>query len=262
VAAKAPAAKPKKVAAAADGFVIEARRVTKSYDTGKLAVDALRGLDLKVRRGEVLSVMGPSGCGKTTLLNCLSGLDDVTEGSVLIEGKDIARLNDDTRTDFRARRMGFVFQAYNLMPVLTAAENVELPLLLAGVAPAEAREKAHAALRTMNLSKWEDHKPAEMSGGQQQRVAIARALVNDPAILWADEPTGNLDTANALKVIDLLLGVGRSRRQTIVLVTHDPKVGARADRVVMMDSGRIVGEEKGEGTGPAPAEKKATATRA
>jgi putative ABC transport system ATP-binding protein len=240
--------------------VIEARAVSKSYDTGKLTVDALRGINLKVKRGEVVSVMGPSGCGKTTLLNCLSGLDDVTAGNVIIEGKDIARLDDDTRTDFRARRMGFVFQAYNLMPVLTAAENVELPLLLGDVSSAQARKKAHEALETMALLKWKDHKPAEMSGGQQQRVAIARALVNDPAILWADEPTGNLDTPNALKVIDMLLGVGRSRHQTIVLVTHDPKVGARADRVVTMDSGRILGEEKGDAAkGPPPTLKRSEA---
>ncbi|HLF05938.1 MAG TPA: ATP-binding cassette domain-containing protein, partial [Thermoplasmata archaeon] len=143
MAARTNPGKPKRTAPTGDGYVIEARAVSKSYDTGKLTVDALRGVDLKVRRGEVVSVMGPSGCGKTTLLNCLSGLDDVTAGNVIIEGKDIARLDDDTRTDFRARRMGFVFQAYNLMPVLTAAENVELPLLLGDVSPAKARAKAH-----------------------------------------------------------------------------------------------------------------------
>ena len=228
-----------------DGVVIEARGLTKNYETGKLTVEALRGVDLRVNRGEVVAIMGPSGCGKTTLLNCLSGLDDVSAGSVRVEGKEIARMDDDARSDFRALRMGFVFQNYNLMAVLTALENVELPLLLTGGDRGTARTKAMEALETMGLKGREHHRPAELSGGQQQRVAIARSIVNSPAILWADEPTGNLDTQTALKVIELLLQVNERTGQTVVMVTHDINVGNRSHRILRMDSGRIIGEEQG-----------------
>jgi len=233
-------------AAAQGEIVIECQRVTKTYETGKVAVEALRGVDLRVGRGEVVAVMGPSGCGKTTLLNCLSGLDDVSAGSVRIEGKEIARMDDNQRSDFRALRMGFVFQNYNLMPVLTAIENVELPLLLTGASRAEARKRAHESLKIMGLDGRESHRPAELSGGEQQRVAIARSIVNAPAILWADEPTGNLDTQTALKVIELLLQVNARTGQTVVMVTHDPNVGRRSHRILRMDSGVMVAEEAGE----------------
>lgn len=236
-----------KVGGAAQGeIVIECERVSKTYETGKIAVEALRGVDLRVGRGEVVAVMGPSGCGKTTLLNCLSGLDDVSAGSVVIEGREIARMDDNQRSDFRALRMGFVFQNYNLMPVLTAIENVELPLLLTGASRAEARTRAHESLKVMGLEGRETHRPAELSGGEQQRVAIARSIVNAPAILWADEPTGNLDTQTALKVIELLLQVNARTGQTVVMVTHDPNVGRRSHRILRMDSGVMVAEETGE----------------
>ena len=233
-------------AAAQCEIVIECERVSKTYETGKISVEALRGIDLRVGRGEVVAVMGPSGCGKTTLLNCLSGLDDVSAGSVRIEGKEIARMDDNQRSDFRALRMGFVFQNYNLMPVLTAIENVELPLLLTGASRADARTRAHESLQVMGLEGREGHLPAELSGGEQQRVAIARSIVNSPAILWADEPTGNLDTQTALKVIELLLRVNARTGQTVVMVTHDPNVGKRSHRILRMDSGLMVTEEIGE----------------
>jgi putative ABC transport system ATP-binding protein len=237
---------PNEGMAARDGVVIACQDVRKTYEAGKIAVEALRGVDLSVGRGEVVAIMGPSGCGKTTLLNCLSGLDDVSTGSVRIEGKEIARMDDNARSDFRALRMGFVFQNYNLMPVLTAAENVELPLLLTGATRADARKRAHEALQVMGLDGREEHRPAELSGGEQQRVAIARSIVNSPAILWADEPTGNLDTQTALKVIALLLQVNARTGQTVVMVTHDPNVGRRSHRILRMDSGVMVGEETGE----------------
>jgi len=233
-------------AAARNEIVIECEKVDKTYETGKISVEALRGIDIRVGRGEVVAVMGPSGCGKTTLLNCLSGLDNVSAGSVRIEGREIARMDDNQRSDFRALRMGFVFQNYNLMPVLTAIENVELPLLLTGASRAEARKRAHESLKVMGLEGRETHRPAELSGGEQQRVAIARSIVNAPAILWADEPTGNLDTQTALKVIELLLQVNARTGQTVVMVTHDPNVGRRSHRILHMDSGTMVSEESGE----------------
>src|SRR5712664_2247455 len=174
--------------------MVEAQSVWKVYQTGTLKVEALRGVDLGVRKGEMLAVMGPSGCGKTTLLNCLSGLDDLSKGIVEIEGVDLAKMSDDQKSQFRARRMGFIFQAYNLLPVLTAQENVELPLLLAGVSESDAKVAALDALKMVGLEEWRSHKPMELSGGEQQRVTIARALVNKPAIVWGDEPTGNLDS--------------------------------------------------------------------
>ena len=239
------ASKESGIAARRD-VVIECHDVRKTYETGKIAVEALRGVDLRVGRGEVVAVMGPSGCGKTTLLNCLSGLDDVSTGSVLIESKEIARMDDNQRSDFRALRMGFVFQNYNLLPVLTAIENVELPPLLTGASRAEARRRAHESLQVMGLEGREAHRPAELSGGEQQRVAIARSIVNSPAILWADEPTGNLDTQTALKVIELLLQVNARTGQTVMMVTHDPNVGRRSHRILRMDSGVMVSEDTGE----------------
>ena len=174
--------------------IVEAQTVVKSYDTGKVEVQALRGVSVSVQPGEMVAVMGPSGCGKTTLLNCLSGLDRIDSGEVLIEGTALSAMSDDERTDYRARHMGFVFQFYNLMPVLTAVENVELPLLVSRVPAGEARRRALACLEMVGLGERATHLPEELSGGQRQRVTIARALVNGPAIVWADEPTGDLDT--------------------------------------------------------------------
>ena len=219
--------------------IVEARQVMKTYKTGHVTVQALRGVDLTVERGEMVAVMGPSGCGKTTLLNCLSGIDDITRGEVLIEGRDLTRMTDAARTDHRARRMGFIFQAYNLLPVLSAVENVELPLLVTGQRNGAARDKALRALRLVGLEEWAAHKPPELSGGQQQRVTIARALVNDPAIVWADEPTGNLDSENTMSVMALLTHLNEVLGQTYVIVTHDARVGDLAHRVVRMENGVI-----------------------
>jgi ABC-type lipoprotein export system ATPase subunit len=225
------------------GSIVEARNVHKTYDTGTLAVRALQGVTFSVRRGEMVAIMGPSGCGKTTLLNCLSGLDAIDEGDVLIEGVSLASMHDRARTDYRAHRMGFVFQFYNLMPVLTAVENVELPLLVARVGAREARAKALTALDMVGLRDRASHVPDELSGGQRQRVTIARALVNDPAIVWADEPTGDLDSENADEIVALMRTLNRERGLTFLIVTHDIGVGRATDRIVRMVDGRIVDEE-------------------
>jgi len=219
--------------------IIESRRLVKTYDTGKLRVEALRGIDLRVEKGEMVAIMGPSGCGKTTLLNCLSGLDDVTSGKVLVEGVDLTRLDDNSKTDYRARNMGFVFQFYNLLPVLSAVENVELPLLVSGIRPSEARVRAMDTLDMVGLRRWAEHRPAELSGGQRQRVTIARALVNEPKIVFADEPTGDLDTRTSDEVMDVICRLNQENEQTFILVTHNPEVGERAHRIIRMDSGLI-----------------------
>ncbi len=223
--------------------IIEARGVVKTYDIGALQVRALRGVDLAVARGEMVAVMGPSGCGKTTLLNTLSGLDDLTAGAVFIEDAPLQDMSDRERTRYRAERMGFVFQFFNLLPVLSAVENVELPLLLAGAKTGEARAKAVAALELVGLTDEKQKRPAELSGGQQQRVSIARALVNEPALVWGDEPTGSLDSETSAEVMDLLCQLNREKGQTFVLVTHDSSVAARADRIIHMRSGLIESEE-------------------
>jgi putative ABC transport system ATP-binding protein len=240
---------------AGNGAIVRSEGVIKTYETGSDKVTALRGVDFAVARGEMVAVMGPSGCGKTTLLNCLSGLDSVNAGRVLIEGTDLATLKDRQRTDYRARRMGFIFQVYNLLPVLSAVENVELPLLVSGLRPGEARRRAMAALDTVGIADWSAHRPAELSGGQRQRVTIARSLVNDPAIVWADEPTGALDSHTASDIIGLMRGLNASAGLTLVIVTHDPGVGAQCDRIVHMHDGEIVPEPAGdllETTAPHP----------
>jgi putative ABC transport system ATP-binding protein len=232
-----------------NGPIIEAVDVVKTYDTGKVKVQALRGVNLSIQPGEMVAIMGPSGCGKTTLLNCLSSLDVIDSGRITIEGVDLNKLSDDSRTEHRAKRMGFVFQFYNLLPVLSAVENVELPLLVSGVGAKESRRKALAALETVHLSEWATHKPGELSGGQRQRVTIARALVNDPAIVWGDEPTGDLDSQNASEVMDLLQSLNREKGQTFVLVTHDRGIAARTQRIIHMQDGRIIRDERTNASG-------------
>jgi putative ABC transport system ATP-binding protein len=224
--------------------IVEATDVVKTYRTEDVVVEALRGVTLNVRRGEMVAIMGPSGCGKTTLLNCMSGLDTIDGGIIRINGEDINSLTDDRRTEFRAREMGFVFQFYNLLPVLSAVENVELPLLVSGTKQREARERALAALDLVHLRDWAKHKPSQLSGGQRQRVTIARALVNNPAIVWGDEPTGDLDTTNADEIMDLIVDLNTRQNQSFVIVTHAPDVAARCHRIVHMKDGKIVREER------------------
>jgi ABC-type lipoprotein export system ATPase subunit len=224
--------------------IIEARAVLKTYETGKVRVAALKGIDLAVARGEMVAIMGPSGCGKTTLLNCLSGLDSVDGGEIVIEGTPLQAMSDRDRTDYRARRMGFVFQFYNLIPVLTAVENVELPLLISRVAASEARERALGALDLVGLGERATHVPDELSGGERQRVTIARSLVNDPAIVWADEPTGDLDSENAAEIVELMRRLNVERGLTFLIVTHDISVGRKTDRIIRMLDGRVVEEQR------------------
>ena len=224
--------------------MVRAVNAQKVYRSGAIQVHALRGVSLEIPRGEMVAIMGPSGCGKTTLLNCFSGLDDLTSGEVRIEGVSLASMDDDAKSRYRSRRMGFVFQSYNLLPVLTTVENVELPLLVARVPAKDAREKALALLKAVELGGWADHRPAQLSAGQQQRVAIARALVNDPAIVWADEPTGNLDSETSAQIMDLLVRLNRGQGQTLVLVTHDATVSSRAHRILRMRNGQVVEEQR------------------
>jgi ABC-type lipoprotein export system ATPase subunit len=222
--------------------IIQATDVKKTYQTGSVSVQALRGVSLEVKRHEIIAVMGPSGCGKTTLLNCLSGLDASDSGDINIEGSDLTGMSDYERTDYRARRMGFVFQFYNLLPVLSAVENVELPLLVSGINPREARDRALEALAQVGLGDRAGHRPAALSGGERQRVTIARALVNRPVIVWADEPTGDLDSETADQVMDLLLRLNKERDLTFLLVTHARRVAARCTRVIRMRDGKVEGE--------------------
>jgi putative ABC transport system ATP-binding protein len=228
---------------ASEDLIIHATGVQKVYHTGLVSVPALRGVDLSVRRGEMVAVMGPSGCGKTTLLNCLSGLDTPDEGQIAIEGVSLSGMSDHERTAYRAERMGFVFQFYNLLPVLSAVENVELPLLVSGVRLREARKRALETLEQVGLAPRAHHRPAELSGGERQRTTIARALVNQPALVWADEPTGDLDSETAGEIMDVLVDLNRQQGLTFILVTHDRGVGARCERIVRMRDGRVVADQ-------------------
>ena len=221
-------------------LIISAKDVHKIYGTGSLLVNALNGIDMEVGRGEMIAIMGPSGCGKTTLLNCLSGLDSINSGNIFVEQQPIHDLSDDKMSEFRSKSMGFIFQTYNLLPVLTARENVEMPLLISGMSSKDAANQANEQLEAVGLLDWSTHKPGELSGGQRQRVAIARALVNKPAIVWADEPTGNLDSNNENEIMEMLSFTNNQYNQTIVLVTHSDKVASKADRIVRMEDGIIV----------------------
>jgi ABC-type lipoprotein export system ATPase subunit len=222
-------------------WIVEARGVRKSYRAEEFTVHALEDVNLSIGRGELVAVMGPSGCGKTTLLNTLSGLDEIDGGEIFVAGEPLHDMDDARRTEYRARHMGFVFQGFNLMPVLSAVENVELPLLVNGAGVGAARKRALEVLEQVRLVDRAHHRPNQLSGGQQQRVAIARALVNEPAIVWADEPTGNLDSDTSGEILDLLLQLNRENGQTFVVVTHDPTVGKLMNRIVRMEDGRVVG---------------------
>jgi putative ABC transport system ATP-binding protein len=230
----------------ASSFAVEAVDVVKTYETDNVDVLALRGVSLQVPKGDMVAIMGPSGCGKTTLLNCLSGLDSIDSGVVSVEGVDLSTLSDNDKSHYRARRMGFVFQFYNLLPVLSAVENVEMPLLVSGVPAKAARERAENALELVHLSDWANHKPAQLSGGQRQRVTIARALVNEPAIVWADEPTGDLDSKNADEIMELIVGLNARNHQTFVIVTHDLRIAQSTNRIINMLDGHIVEETQTE----------------
>ena len=224
-------------------LVVELDHVTKTYRQGKITVDALRGLDLQVRRGEFLALTGPSGSGKTTVLNLIGALDVPTSGRVLLEHQDLAALSRAQQSRLRRDRIGFVFQSYNLIPVLTAFENAELVLCLQGVAEDERTRRVRQLLVDVGLGGMEDRRPNEMSGGQQQRVAIARAIASAPAVILADEPTANVDSATADMLLALMERLNRERGATFIFSTHDPRVMARARRIVRMSDGAIEGEE-------------------
>ncbi|MGA8710539.1 MAG: ABC transporter ATP-binding protein [Thermoplasmata archaeon] len=221
--------------------VVIGKDVWKTYGTGDTQVTALHAINIEISRGEMLAIMGPSGCGKTTFLNCFSGLDEINQGQIMLEGVDLHSMTDRAKSEYRARRVGFVFQSYNLLPVLSATENVEMPLLIGGVKGREARERARAMLTELGrLGDRLDRRPAELSGGQQQRVSLARALVGHPAIVWADEPTGNLDGEDSRQVTALLRQLNKTYEQTIVVVTHDATVAGGCDRTLRMRDGRFV----------------------
>ncbi len=223
--------------------IVELEEVTKTYEQGKIQVPALRGISLRVEPGEFTAVVGPSGSGKTTLFNLIGGLDTPTSGRVLVAGRDLGALSRSELADLRLHRIGFVFQAYNLVPVLTAYENTELVLALQGVPAAERRKRVLAILEEVGLKGLERRRPFEMSGGQQQRVAVARAVVAGPAIVLADEPTANLDSTTGAALLDMMLELNRERGTTFLLATHDPMVMERARRVVRIVDGKVAGDE-------------------
>lgn len=227
--------------------ILQTQGLSKQYQMGEVTVDALRGVDLTVQKGEFVAVMGPSGSGKSTLLHLMGGLDTPSDGEVTLGGKRLAHLSDDEVTIVRRRQVGFIFQFFNLLPTLTAAENVALPLLIDGKHIQDHQEHVDELLELVSLTDRKHHKPDQLSGGQQQRVAIARAFVNNPKIVLADEPTGNLDSKSGANVLELLRKACKELHATVVMVTHDPRAASFADRVVFLRDGQIVREWKGTG---------------
>ncbi len=232
--------------ASSTGFVVRVRQVRKNYGTGEHAVTVLDGIDLDVEQGAFEALMGPSGSGKTTLLNLIAGIDRPTSGTVEVAGTELSRLSEGQLADWRSRHIGFVFQFYNLLPVLTAAENVEMPLLLTKLPSAERRKRVATALTIVGLKDRMDHTPRQLSGGQEQRVAIARAIVSDPSIIVADEPTGDLDRKSGEEVLSLLQTLNEKFGKTIVMVTHDPQAAERAKVIRRLDKGVLVQSVEGE----------------
>ncbi|HEV2763001.1 MAG TPA: ABC transporter ATP-binding protein [Pyrinomonadaceae bacterium] len=226
--------------------VIQLEGIHKTYSMGDVEVHALRGVSLRIREGEFVAVMGTSGSGKSTLMNIVGCLDRPTRGAYVLDGQDVSELSKDERADVRLRKIGFVFQGFNLLARTSALENVELPMLYAGVEPDERRRRASEALASVGLSGREQNHPNQLSGGQQQRVAIARALVNSPALILADEPTGALDSRTSVEVMDIFQRLNRERRITLLLVTHEPDIAEYADRVVVFKDGRVVRDERVE----------------
>jgi putative ABC transport system ATP-binding protein len=220
-----------------NGTVIESTNLVKTYRMGKIMVEALRGVSLEIQRGEVIAIMGPSGSGKSTLMNLLGCLDRPTSGEYILDGETVSRLSDNKLANIRNRKVGFIFQSFNLLPRVSALENVELPLRYSGVN--HHRQRAQQALEAVGLSDRMKHRPSELSGGEQQRVAIARALVNNPAIVMADEPTGNLDTKSGREIMDLLLSLNRERAMTVIIVTHDPTIAAQTQRTIRLRDGLL-----------------------
>ena len=228
----------------ADSPIVTVRGLTRDYAQGAITVNALRGVDLDIAAGEFTALMGPSGSGKTTLLNLIGGLDKPTAGAVVVDGNDLSTMSPAQVSQIRLRRIGFVFQAYNLIPVLSAFENAEFVLMMQGVAPAERRERVMATLKAVGLEGMEGRRPSELSGGQQQRVAVARAIAGRPALVLADEPTANLDSKTGDALVDLMRQLNEERGVTFVFATHDPKVMRGARRIVRLVDGRIVDDER------------------
>jgi putative ABC transport system ATP-binding protein len=222
-------------------WVIEAENITKTYKMGQVEVHALCGVSLKIARGEIVAIMGPSGSGKSTLMNIIGCLDLPTSGEYILDGEKVSDLKDDQLAEIRNRKVGFVFQSFNLLSRVSAVANVELPLRYAGVSHGR-KQRAEEALRQVGLGERLYHRPSELSGGQQQRVAVARALINDPAIILADEPTGNLDTKSGKEIMELLLSLNRDQGKTVIIVTHDPSVGAKTQRIIRILDGQVESE--------------------
>ncbi len=225
---------------------MQANELWKLYASGESTVQAVKGVNVTIGEGEMIAIMGPSGCGKTTLLNVLSGIDEPTAGEVTIDEKSLFAVSDNERSRMRAEYLGFIFQDFNLLPVLSAVENVELPLLLLGKPANEARNTALDALKAVGLGERSGHRPSELSGGQQQRVAIARAIVHNPSVVLCDEPTGNLDSATSASVMELLKSINKKMGTTFLLVTHDSEVAKQCNRILHMDDGEIISDQRGD----------------
>lgn len=224
--------------------IIQVSNLIKKYRMGSEVVAVLNGIDLQIYPGEILSILGTSGSGKTTFLNLVSGLERPTKGKIIIDGHNLSKISEKRMSAFRRRYIGFVFQLYNLLPAFTALENAMLPLILEGVAPREREKKGRALLQQVGLAERLQHKPSELSGGQRQRVSIARALINNPQIVFADEPTGNLDSKTAAEILELLISTVKAQGQTMLMVTHDANVAGHADRIIEMVDGMIINYEQ------------------